>query len=224
VKRFGIDAIRHGTGLNLGGVGPHGDRGWYAEKWGAVSAGHQCRPLTVCCLPDGLWLETLCEIAPGEQMTIDHAWPADATIPSQCGTASCRGWIVSEEGSMSWCLLSSAPWWPTDPARGPSQDANTAPPPSDFRPRPKLAVLGNAPIAFHHLREHIAVRLPAALRSKTWSSRRGLPGALPLGSRAAPITIRRVRALVDRLPRYISARKCRTIAQDTGWDARCFAV
>jgi SET domain-containing protein len=45
-----------------------------------------------------VWLEILCEIAPGEQMTIDYAWPAEAAIPCQCGTASCRGWIVSKEG------------------------------------------------------------------------------------------------------------------------------
>jgi hypothetical protein len=45
-----------------------------------------------------LWLEILREISPGEQVTIDYAWPADAAIPCGCGTASCRGWIVSEEG------------------------------------------------------------------------------------------------------------------------------
>ncbi|MGO8745332.1 MAG: SET domain-containing protein-lysine N-methyltransferase [Thermoguttaceae bacterium] len=49
--------------------------------------------------PRGLsvWLEILSEIAPGEQMTIDYAWIAVAAIPCQCGTASCRGWIVAEE-------------------------------------------------------------------------------------------------------------------------------
>jgi hypothetical protein len=45
-----------------------------------------------------LWLEILREISPDEQITIDYAWPAEAAIPCQCGTASCRGWIVSEEG------------------------------------------------------------------------------------------------------------------------------
>ena len=45
--------------------------------------------------PRGLsvWLETLCQIASGEQMTIDYAWPADAAIPCQCGAASCRGGV-----------------------------------------------------------------------------------------------------------------------------------
>jgi RNA 3'-terminal phosphate cyclase (ATP) len=38
------------------------------------------------------------------------------------------------------------------------------------------------------------------------------------------ITARRVRALVARLPRHIAVRECRTIAQETGWDADCFAV
>jgi hypothetical protein len=44
-----------------------------------------------------VWLEILSVIATGEQMTIDYAWPADDTIPCQCGTASCRRWIVAEE-------------------------------------------------------------------------------------------------------------------------------
>jgi uncharacterized protein len=44
-----------------------------------------------------VWLEILSEIAPGEQMTIDYAWPANAAIPCGCGTSSCRGWIVAEE-------------------------------------------------------------------------------------------------------------------------------
>jgi hypothetical protein len=44
-----------------------------------------------------VWLEILQEIAPRQQMTIDYAWPATAAIPCQCGSASCRGWIVAEE-------------------------------------------------------------------------------------------------------------------------------
>ena len=44
-----------------------------------------------------VWLEILSEVAPGEQMTIDYAWPADEAISCQCGAASCRGWIVAEE-------------------------------------------------------------------------------------------------------------------------------
>jgi SET domain-containing protein len=42
-----------------------------------------------------LWLEALCEIAPGEQMTIDYAWPARAAVPCGCGCDDCRGWIVA---------------------------------------------------------------------------------------------------------------------------------
>jgi SET domain-containing protein len=44
-----------------------------------------------------VWLEILSAIAPGEQMTIDYAWPPDAAIPCGCGAANCRGWIVAEE-------------------------------------------------------------------------------------------------------------------------------
>ncbi len=35
---------------------------------------------------------------------------------------------------------------------------------------------------------------------------------------------RRVRALVANLPRHIAERECATIAQESGWDAECFAV
>ena len=44
-----------------------------------------------------VWLEILRQIAPGEQMTIDYAWPAETAVPCQCGSALCRGWIVAEE-------------------------------------------------------------------------------------------------------------------------------
>ncbi len=44
-----------------------------------------------------LWLEVLNEILPGEQVTIDYAWPARAAIRCQCGSSQCRGWIVAEE-------------------------------------------------------------------------------------------------------------------------------
>lgn len=39
-------------------------------------------------------LETLRDIAPQEELTIDYAWPADAAIPCQCGARRCRGWVV----------------------------------------------------------------------------------------------------------------------------------
>jgi hypothetical protein len=42
-----------------------------------------------------LWLEVLCDIAPGDQITIDYAWPASVAVPCQCGCPACRGWIVA---------------------------------------------------------------------------------------------------------------------------------
>lgn len=42
-----------------------------------------------------LWVETLTAIPPGEQMTIDYAWPAEFAIPCRCCAPDCRGWIVS---------------------------------------------------------------------------------------------------------------------------------
>lgn len=44
-----------------------------------------------------LWLEALAEIEPGEQMTIDYAWPASGAIPCDCGEPDCRGWIVAAD-------------------------------------------------------------------------------------------------------------------------------
>ena len=69
---------------------------------------HSCHPncelveLEVECADgtDGgvrLFLETLTEIAPGEQMTIDYCWPAEAATPCGCGCPDCRGWIVAAD-------------------------------------------------------------------------------------------------------------------------------
>jgi len=44
-----------------------------------------------------MWIEVLTEIEPGEEMTIDYNWPAEAAIPCNCGSPVCRGWIVAEE-------------------------------------------------------------------------------------------------------------------------------
>jgi len=41
-----------------------------------------------------MYLEALVAIAPGEQLTIDYAWPVGSAIPCLCGSANCRGWIV----------------------------------------------------------------------------------------------------------------------------------
>ena len=49
--------------------------------------------------PAGLeiWIEAISRISPGEQVTIDYGWPAEAAIPCLCGSPNCRGWIVAEE-------------------------------------------------------------------------------------------------------------------------------
>ncbi len=41
-----------------------------------------------------MWLAAIRDIEPGEEMTIDYAWPADAAIPCLCNASNCRGWIV----------------------------------------------------------------------------------------------------------------------------------
>ncbi|MEI6240180.1 MAG: SET domain-containing protein-lysine N-methyltransferase [Planctomycetia bacterium] len=43
---------------------------------------------------DRLWLQTNRFIEPGEELSIDYCWPADAAIPCRCGAANCRRWIV----------------------------------------------------------------------------------------------------------------------------------
>lgn len=46
---------------------------------------------------DRLWLQALRRIEPGEELTIDYAWPVEDAIPCGCGAAVCRSWIVSME-------------------------------------------------------------------------------------------------------------------------------
>ena len=43
---------------------------------------------------DRLWLQTIRAIEPGEELSIDYCWPADAAIPCRCGARDCRRWIV----------------------------------------------------------------------------------------------------------------------------------
>jgi uncharacterized protein len=43
------------------------------------------------------WLMALADIAPGDEMTIDYAWPATSAIPCLCGGPQCRGWIVAPD-------------------------------------------------------------------------------------------------------------------------------
>lgn len=44
-----------------------------------------------------MWLEALRDVAPGEQLTIDYAWPEDRAIKCLCGSEHCRGWIIAPE-------------------------------------------------------------------------------------------------------------------------------
>jgi len=36
-------------------------------------------------------------IRPGDEITIDYAWPSEHAIPCQCQSDNCRGWIVARE-------------------------------------------------------------------------------------------------------------------------------
>jgi uncharacterized protein len=48
-------------------------------------------------VPPRMMLQSLCEIEPDEQLTIDYAWPAEMAIPCACQSQHCRGWIVDVE-------------------------------------------------------------------------------------------------------------------------------
>lgn len=41
-----------------------------------------------------IWVESIRDILPGEELTIDYAWPADRAMKCLCGSPQCRGWIV----------------------------------------------------------------------------------------------------------------------------------
>ena len=41
-----------------------------------------------------VWLQAVRDIDPGEELTIDYAWPAEAAIPCRCASRQCRQWIV----------------------------------------------------------------------------------------------------------------------------------
>ena len=45
--------------------------------------------------PDTVWVEALRVIEPGEELSIDYGWPADAAIRCGCRSPRCRGWIVN---------------------------------------------------------------------------------------------------------------------------------
>jgi hypothetical protein len=44
-----------------------------------------------------MWLQAVKAIGPGDELTIDYAWPAEATMPCGCQSPNCRGWIVAAE-------------------------------------------------------------------------------------------------------------------------------
>ena len=44
-----------------------------------------------------LWLSIATAVAPGEQLTIDYAWPAEHAIPCRCKSPGCRQWIVAAD-------------------------------------------------------------------------------------------------------------------------------
>ncbi len=45
-------------------------------------------------LPNTVWVEAIRIIEPGEELTIDYSWPAEAAIRCGCRSPRCRGWIV----------------------------------------------------------------------------------------------------------------------------------
>lgn len=53
---------------------------WEPDEWGDES--HR------------VFVQALRTIQPGEELTIDYAWQAEAAIPCLCSAANCRGWIV----------------------------------------------------------------------------------------------------------------------------------
>ncbi len=56
-------------------------------------------------------LEAVRTIRPGDQVTIDYAWPAEHAIACHCRSSKCRGWIVDRDQLQE--LLDREP----DPAR-----------------------------------------------------------------------------------------------------------
>jgi uncharacterized protein len=62
---------------------------------------HSCRPNCEVFMwddqPRKIWVATLRDINPDEELTIDYGWPAEEAIPCQCGAADCRGWVVAAD-------------------------------------------------------------------------------------------------------------------------------
>lgn len=71
---------------------------------------HSCEPNCQLCsksewndetevIDHEMWLLCIAPIARGEQLTIDYGWPAWCQVPCNCGTASCRGFIVRKDAA-----------------------------------------------------------------------------------------------------------------------------
>ncbi len=46
--------------------------------------------------PASIVVSSIRSVEPGEQLTIDYAWPASGAIRCGCGSPKCRGWVVDE--------------------------------------------------------------------------------------------------------------------------------
>jgi len=64
---------------------------------------HSCDPNCELIIWEGetpeewnLCLHSIKSIKPGDELTIDYAWPESAAIPCLCRSEKCRGWIVAE--------------------------------------------------------------------------------------------------------------------------------
>ena len=64
---------------------------------------HSCDPNCELIIWEGetpsdwnLCLHSIKVIEPGDELTIDYAWPVGAAIPCLCRSEKCRGWIVAE--------------------------------------------------------------------------------------------------------------------------------
>ena len=64
---------------------------------------HSCDPNCELIIWEGetpsdwnLCLHSIKAINPGDELTIDYAWPESAAIPCLCRSENCRGWIVAE--------------------------------------------------------------------------------------------------------------------------------
>ncbi len=64
---------------------------------------HSCDPNCELIIWEGdtaadwnLCLHSIKAIKPGDELTIDYAWPESAAIPCLCRAKTCRGWVVAE--------------------------------------------------------------------------------------------------------------------------------